>query len=381
MKNLKLFAALCALTVSQCLPAQNVGIGTATPQNARLEVMSSNSQFLASPGANQPGISISSNLAAQPSIGFNLYYANAYRYLSAGYGSVITFQPNGYTTFINTSARGTTGNVAFFGNPTLVLDSNGFVGVGTYPVYRLDVNGRARIRYSGGTAGIWFNNSSNAEADFLGNINDTTFGLWTTSGNGWQFYMDHKNGRLGINQPGPKVALSFPPAVGKKISLYPGSNGDAGFDVWGNELRVHSDYSGADITFGYDTYNAAFVERMRIKGSGAVCIGTKTVSTGYMLNVGGKIIAEELRVQLEAAWPDYVFDKQYRLRSLPELDSYISQHKHLPDIPAAEEVESSGIAVGEMQQKLVEKIEELSLYVIDLQKQVTELKNRLNDKK
>jgi hypothetical protein len=380
MKNRNLVFALCALVLADSLTAQNVGIGTPTPLNAKLEIVSANSQFVASPGPNQPGVSISSNLGGQPSIGFNLYYANAYRYLSSGYGSAITFQPNGYTTFTNTSAKGAAGNIAFFGNPTLVLDSNGFVGVGTYPAYPLDVNGRVRLRYNGATPGIWFNNSSNNQAAFLGNINDTTFGLWS-SGIGWRFYFDHDNARLGINQPSPKVALSFPAAVGKKISLYPGSNGDAGFDVWGNELRVHSDYLGADITFGYDTYNAPFVERMRIKGGGAVCIGTKSAASGYMLNVAGKIIAEELRVQLANAWPDYVFDKDYKLRSLPELNSYINENKHLPNIPAAAEVKASGIAVGAMQEKMVEKIEELSLYVIDLQKQVNELNNRLNSKK
>lgn len=82
------------------------------------------------------------------------------------------------------------------------------------------------------------------------------------------------NGNIGIGYNNPQRPLSFPPFLGKKISLYPGIVGDAGFSVWGNELRIHSDNPIAAITFGVDAYNAPqFTERMRITGSGNVGIG------------------------------------------------------------------------------------------------------------
>jgi hypothetical protein len=145
--------------------------------------------------------------------------------------------------------------------------------------------------------------------------------------------------------------------------------------VWGNELRIHSDYSGADITFGYDTYPSTFVERMRVKGSGAVCIGTTDVAAGYILNVGGKAIAEEMRVQLRAAWPDYVFDEGYELPSLESVERFVQENKHLPDVPDAAQVQQEGIMLGDMQTRMVRKIEELTLYLIQQQKELEQLKH------
>ena len=66
---------------------------------------------------------------------------------------------------------------------------------------------------------------------------------------------------MGIGILTPATPLAFPAYLGKKISLYPGGTGDAGFGVFGNELRMHSDYAGADITFGYDDYTLGFTER------------------------------------------------------------------------------------------------------------------------
>ncbi len=109
-------------------------------------------------------------------------------------------------------------------------------------------------------------------------------------------------------------------------------------------------------------------------GGGSVTIGTTTPATGYILSVDGKAIATEVRVELTGNWPDYVFDEDYQLPSLETLETSLKKDKHLPGIPSAEAVKKDGIMLGEMQTKMMEKIEELTLYIISLQKQIDELK-------
>jgi hypothetical protein len=92
----------------------------------------------------------------------------------------------------------------------------------------------------------------------------------------------------------------------------------------------------------------------------------------------GYVYARELTVQAEGPFPDYVFEPDYDLISLPELEAYINTHKHLPEVPSASEVEENGIQVGEMNTILLKKIEELTLYVIELQKEIDQLKQGKN---
>ena len=94
----------------------------------------------------------------------------------------------------------------------------------------------------------------------------------------------------------------------------------------------------------------------------------------YKLTVTGKIICEELKVELAGNWPDYVFADEYNLKPLHELKTFIDTNHHLPNIPKAADVEKEGFEVGEMNRKLLEKVEELTLYVIDLQRQIDALK-------
>jgi len=92
-----------------------------------------------------------------------------------------------------------------------------------------------------------------------------------------------------------------------------------------------------------------------------------------------KIKAKEIKI--ETGWADFVFDEEYSLRSINDVELFIQKNRHLPDIPTAKEVEDNGVNLGEMNTKLLQKIEELTLYVIDLQKQVDGLRSQLDEQK
>lgn len=101
-------------------------------------------------------------------------------------------------------------------------------------------------------------------------------------------------------------------------------------------------------------------------------VGIGTVSPDAKLAVKGTIHSQEVKVDLlGAVAPDYVFDKEYELRSLAEVESYINENKHLPEIPSAKKMEEKGLHLKEMNLLLLKKVEELTLYVIELKK-VTE---------
>jgi hypothetical protein len=121
---------------------------------------------------------------------------------------------------------------------------------------------------------------------------------------------------------------------------------------------------------GEDGHPTVYVTGMN---NGNVGIGT-TNPGSFKLAVEGKIGAREVQVTLANPFPDYVFDSKYKLRDLASLESYINQNKHLPNVPSAAEVEKNGgIELGSMNAKLLEKVEELTLYIIEINKKVEKL--------
>jgi hypothetical protein len=147
---------------------------------------------------------------------------------------------------------------------------------------------------------------------------------------------------------------------------------DVGFiQTSGDNLRLGTN---SDNDLGKIVFRTNGGDRMFIDQSGNISIGTEDVAAGYRVSVLGKIMCEELKVQVKASWPDYVFQHNYGLMPLHDLRSYIKQHQHLPNIPAAKEVSANGLELGDMQRRMMEKIEELTLYVLELQTQIDQLK-------
>jgi hypothetical protein len=115
--------------------------------------------------------------------------------------------------------------------------------------------------------------------------------------------------------------------------------------------------------------------------AGDVAIGTSTVPNGYKMAVDGKLITEEVKVQLSGNWPDYVFAKDYKLLSLEEVQKHIREQGHLPNIPSAKEIEANGVELGEMNKLLLEKIEELTLYILKQEKRIETLESTVQNSK
>ncbi|HPG55101.1 MAG TPA: hypothetical protein PK641_01690 [Candidatus Enterocola sp.] len=128
---------------------------------------------------------------------------------------------------------------------------------------------------------------------------------------------------------------------------------------------------------GWNGGDVDLQERMCISPDGKVGIGTSLPD--HLLTVNGIIHAKEILIELSGPLADYVFDSTYVLMPLKEVNEYVKSHKHLPDMPSAADAVSSGISVGDMQNKLLQKVEELTLHAIRQQEEIDALKNELRN--
>lgn len=124
--------------------------------------------------------------------------------------------------------------------------------------------------------------------------------------------------------------------------------------------------------------SSGYSRGLKVMGNGAMYIGPKLPIGNHanaMLSVYGKVLATSVYVNTDpAVWSDYVFNEDYKLPALYEVEKYYKQHKHLPDVPSAEEIGKNGNNLGETDAVLLKKIEELTLYVVELRKEIDTLK-------
>lgn len=126
---------------------------------------------------------------------------------------------------------------------------------------------------------------------------------------------------------------------------------------------------------GFDFTDHLGTSILRINNSN---VGIGTIDTkGFKLGVQGKIAATEVKIATSDNWPDFVFDRNYNLPTLKEVEQHIKEKGHLKNIPNSEEVKKNGFFLGEMDSKLLQKIEELMLYTIAQQKEIESQKNEI----
>jgi hypothetical protein len=159
------------------------------------------------------------------------------------------------------------------------------------------------------------------------------------------------------------------------LSLQPITGGATAWSLSGNTPASGSSYLGSsnNVSLRFKTNST---EKMIIDSVGRVGIGvTNITDTGYKLYVEKGIRTRKVKVDI-SSWADFVFDMNYKLSSLADVENYIQQNKHLPDVPSANDVEKNGIDLGTNQKILLQKIEELTLYIIDQNKKIEVLQNQ-----
>ena len=138
---------------------------------------------------------------------------------------------------------------------------------------------------------------------------------------------------------------------------------------------------GVAHSFSTRSGNGGWIRSMQILQNGNVNIGDALPTThpDYKLSVQGKLVAQSLYVTNPTTWADFVFEPSYEPMALPTLESYLKKNRHLPYIPSAKEVEANGYNVAEMDAKLLQTVEELTLQVIALSKQVSAMQTQMTE--
>lgn len=265
-------------------------------------------------------------------------------------------------------------------NNQLVITNTG-IGIGTdAPKKKLDVNGDINI--SGNLfknnvlMNIWQSNSSNIY------YNSGNVGIGTTNPTADLDIVSDVAPVLKLRTTGD--GTTYTPKFDITGAAQGGNIGEINFLFGGDRndnipdasiiAYNHSAENVADLVFYTSRGTGYLTQKMVIKDNGNVGIGTTNPT--YKLSVKGTIGCSEVKVEDVTSWSDFVFEPEYKLMSLKDLETFIKDNKHLPEIPTTTEVKENGIAVGEMNAKLLQKIEELTLYVIELKKEVEILKEQ-----
>lgn len=331
--------------------------------------------------------------------------------------------------FLGTGALSALSNLSLQTNGVTrmtVLNSNGHVGIGTSaPSQALSIKGRLSVSPVDGSSDEAFHGSlmlsrGAASGQYINLVrygimpwsigmvyNTSHFAIGPGRGNDADFnnppFVINPDGNVvigGFLDTGSKLHVAAVNGDGIRIGK-PGDSGNRNVPKDSVSASYHLDFSGyrdvatdqigariAALRFnghlpgsalvqptglsfstnptGLYSGTAGLVERLRILPNGHVGIGTSRPA--YLLDVKGVIRATEVKIESIDAFADYVFESDYALRPLSEVESFVRDHGHLPEIPSATQVKEEGVGLVEMQVKLLKKIEELTLYAIDQQR-------------
>ena len=184
------------------------------------------------------------------------------------------------------------------------------------------------------------------------------------------------NGNIGIGTEAPLEKLHVDNGSLQFLNVGPDQDNvdiiKIGENTTPNEFSLQGMFLGTGESGNAIKFRSMWNDNLlTIKGNGQIGMGT--FETGnHQLAVEGSIGAREIKVEA-SGWSDFVFKKDYELRTLEEVEQHINEKGHLPEIPNEAEVTENGINLGEMNAKLLQKIEELTLYMIEMNKRMGQL--------
>lgn len=287
------------------------------------------------------------------------------------YGTAVTTSGQfGYGVYASATGSGTNYAGYFVGNVRVLNDGEALTIAGTNPYIQVK-NGANNIGYLQGY------NSDYILATNSENNGNLVFGTKAFN----RMYIS-SGGKISINNSAITAQLNIK-GDNEAVNI----NGADPYIQFNNGTTTKVGYVRAlntDMLFSLNNSNTTgkikFLTdnkpRMWIDVNGNVSISDDgKIASGYLFNVKGKMIAEEMMVELNGNWPDYVFSKDYKLMSLSELKQYITENNHLPQLPSAETMKD-GIALGEMNKMLTEKVEQLTLYILQMHDEIEALKKQ-----
>ncbi len=393
--------------------SQNVGIGTNTPV-AKLDIRSGSQYVAQFNGASSMFVGITEND------------------IQRGYWG--SFSGAAEDVDFGTASGNLSGKIhlAIQASPKLTINSSGMVGIGTTsPAHLLHINGGDLFVESGSgkivlgyeTGNQWRFGTTAAGADMhlytYNGVTETPMHYFHQNGNvgigtglsapvaklevrgtGFSSFSStfiirnndgdtllrvKNDGRMGIGYNGETYGRTIN-LGGTGINFYTSNEHafggaifptDTSLVIWANDEPLNYlvlQPSWGNTGIGTYTPNA----KLHLNTSqGVMLIGNNSarVAAGYELSVDGEIMCENLVMQNSTLWPDYVFEDDYRLMPIEDLEKSIRQNKHLPNVPSAADIEKNGISMSEMTKALLEKVEELTLYIIQLKKENDEMKS------
>lgn len=382
------------------IPNGNVGIGTSTPV-ARFDVGATTNNVLSS---------VLGRLSEGNTVGEGTYLG--IRSLATQPANVSSFSlEHKFGGQINSAInfnRGSTYQGGFItietndGTEKMRIGADGKVGIGTTaPADALHVIGAISAKTSATATnnGITINAGSDIGSG-LKTVNRLRYGgndenaaYFTIQGPGETDMITINNGNvgIGITTPAAKFHVNGPANFNGSVTstrsdisggflslINTGKTATGTAKIW-NIMNMTGSYGNSLQFWAYDNTGCSggmCANRFTILDNGNVGIGTSDPGV-YKLAVNGTAIFTKVIVKPYANWPDYVFDKDYKLPSLNEVESFIRQNKHLPDVPSAKDVAANGIDLGDNQVLLLKKVEELTLYLIEMKKENEALKKRV----